>query len=85
MEIVKKKIKKQKASELIKRTEIENTPFTVVTIKEESFGSMGKYRITEIYKTEDEVKKELENITWNRIVQVMLLITESLKENEINK
>ncbi len=66
----------------VERKEIENSPFTVIRIGEECFGSMGKYRITEIYESIEEVEKELEVITWNRIVQVIILMIETKKENE---
>jgi hypothetical protein len=40
---------------------------------------MGKYRLTEEFKTVDECKEDLKEITWNRIVQVLVLI------NQINE
>lgn len=63
-------------SELIKRTEIKDTPFTVITIEGKSFGSMGQYRITEIYNNEETPKKEVQKITWNRLIQVIMLLQE---------
>lgn len=66
----------------VERKEIENSPFTAIRIGDECFGSMGKYRITEVYESIEEVEKELEVITWNRIVQVVILMIETKKENE---
>lgn len=65
-------------TELLKREEIKDSPFTVITETEKkvSFGVMGKYRVTEMYDDPRKVKKELEKITWNRIVQVMLIMQE---------
>jgi SpoVK/Ycf46/Vps4 family AAA+-type ATPase len=37
---------------------------------------MGDYRLTEKSADESEVIKELEKITWNRIVQVVMLLEE---------
>lgn len=68
--------------QLIKKEEIKNSPFTIITIEKESFGVMGEYRVTQKYKTKKEVKEELENITWNRIVQVMLILTETIKKQQ---
>ena len=72
-----KKVNKQNSSkeELVKREDIKDTPFTIVTIEEESFGAMGGFRLTE-KGTKEEIKKELEEITWNRIVQVMMILNE---------
>jgi len=60
--------------ELIEREEIENSPFTIITVEGKSFGVMGKYRLTEEGKDKDEVRKELKEITWNRIIQVMMIL-----------
>lgn len=72
-----------KSSKLIEREDLAKTPFTVVTTNGESFGTMGKYRITEFYATKEEVKKDLEQMTWNRIVQVAMLVAETMKEQTI--
>ncbi len=63
-------------SELIRRTDIEDTPFTIVTTTEGSFGTMGPWRLTHVYKDEEQCKRDLVAVTWNRIVQVIGLITE---------
>jgi hypothetical protein len=63
-------------TELIERFELENSPFTIITTDEGSFGAMGKYRITEPGEKSD-IEKELNEITWNRIVQVMLILIET--------
>jgi hypothetical protein len=72
--------------ELIKRVQIKDSPFEVITTRGKSFGVMGNYRLTEEYKDEKTVKKELKSITWNRIIQIVMILNE-LKEklNENNK
>ena len=67
-----------KNEELIKREDIKDSPFTMITTEEGTFGVMGKYRITE-FGTTKEVKAELKKITWNRIIQVIMLINENNK------
>lgn len=66
--------------ELIKRKDVKNTPFTIITINNKSFGTMGQYRITE--ETEDikQLEKELNTITWDRLLQVILILQEQNKE-----
>ncbi len=66
-------------SNLIERENIENTPFTVITENGYSFGVMAEYRITEKYDTKEEVRQELKEITWNKIIQVTALLIEKLK------
>ena len=80
---IKKASGKDKKKQLIKRTEIKDSPFTVVTVDGRSFGVMGKYRITEDSDSVREVKEQLEAITWNRIIQVVLLLDELKKD--VNK
>ncbi len=72
-----------KSEETIKRKDVKNTPFEIITIGENSFGAMGSYRITENKESIKEVEKEIKKITWNRLVQVIMILGE-LKEN-VNK
>jgi len=68
--------------ELIERDEVENTPFVIITINNESFGTFGKYRITETYHTKEQCRVELLKVDWNRIIQITTLINEMLKTNK---
>lgn len=80
--------KNSNSEELVTRKEIENTPFVVVGTEHGYFGVLGKYRLTEPMETEEEAEKATKEITWNRIVQVMMLVSEEMKElniNELNK
>ncbi len=69
--------------ELVERENLKDTPFEIITIDNESFGTMGEYRITEKNKSKEEIKKELGKITWNRIIQIVMIL-EEIKE-KINK
>ena len=62
--------------ETIKREEIKDSPFHVITIEGESFGVMGDYRLTEKSRSATKIKDELKKITWNRIIQVIMLLEE---------
>ena len=70
---------KEASSETISREEVKDSPFHVITIDGESFGVMGDYRLTE-KMSKEKVKKELKKITWNRIIQVIMLL-EEIKTN----
>ena len=69
---------KDSGKEMIERYPIPESPFTVITINEKKnhFGVMGEYRVTEEKNTRAEVVEELEKITWNRIIQVMIILNE---------
>lgn len=70
-------------TELIKRQDVKDSPFQIITTETGSFGVMGKWRITEMKDKPEEIKEELEEITWNRIIQVIMLITEKNNKNQI--
>lgn len=53
---------------------IQDTPFTAVRIEDKYFLVMGKYRLTDAFKTFEEIEQDTTIITWNRLVQVMALI-----------
>lgn len=71
------------SEELIERDEVENTPFVMITINNETFGTFGKYRITETYHTKQQCKVELLAMNWNRVIQIMTLVFDML--NAANK
>lgn len=66
------------SAELVKKSEIKDTPFLVVEIDGKAFGTFGIYRITEEYKTKEEAEEVLRPVTWNRIVQIVSIINEML-------
>ena len=72
---------KKSGKELIKREDIPNSPFEVITTDGKSFGVMGKFRITE-EGTKAQIKKELKEITWNRIIQVIMLLSQLQEEQK---
>ncbi len=73
-----------KNTETLNRVEVKDTPITVIHNLEDnrSFGVMGKYRVTEIYDDPRKVEKELKKVTWNRVIQVIMIMREDeVKEN----
>lgn len=74
-----KQDKDEPNSELVTKEEIKDSPFTIIGTEGKYFGAIGKYRITEPVDNKEEIRKDLKKITWNRIVQVMLILTEVQK------
>ncbi len=72
-------------NETIVRKEMENSPFTIITIENESFGVMGQYRLTETFKSRKEVEEELNKMTWNRLVQVFMILNELKEKAELTE
>lgn len=73
--------KQASSNELIKREDIENSPFEVITTSDGSFGAMGQYRITEVMETKEAVKEDLKEMSWNRVIQVMTIILDINNKN----
>jgi len=65
--------------ELIKRYEIEETPFTIVYTNNVYFGTMGQYKLTKDYDTKEEAEKAVTAVTWNNITNLVILLNEILK------
>jgi len=68
--------------ELIERYPVKESPFTVITIEDKHFGVMGEYKMTEDYKSRGECEDELRRITWNRIIQVMMVLDQIRKKDK---
>ena len=73
---------KEENKELITRKNVKDSPFEVIGItdKNEYFAVLGEYRITEKFKSEKEAIKEVKGISWNRVIQVMMILIEKLNK-----
>jgi hypothetical protein len=73
-----------KNQSLIERVKVEDSPFEIISMEGYHFGVMGDYRLTEKSNDIEEIKKNLESITWNRLIQVIMILDE-LKEKHNDK
>lgn len=62
--------------ELVKKIEIENTPFTAIWYKEEWNLLLGKYRIAGPFKEENEVMEAAKDTSWDTLLKVMQALIE---------
>lgn len=76
-----------KNEELIKREDIKDSPFHLISTEKGHFVSVGEYRITELRETREQALDDIKDITWNRIVQIVLILMEQRQkiEQEIAK
>lgn len=83
MEVVTESSKKSVSEELIERIDVKDSPFQLIKVDDEIFIGMGQYRLTEVYDVKDksveELLKETEVISWNKLIQVMMILIESNK------
>lgn len=74
---------KENSSELIKREQVRNSPFTIITLdNKESFIAMGMERISPSYKTIQQARKHLETHKWEITCAMIINIIEKLKKYE---
>ena len=59
---------------------IENTPFSLCYNEGKWFGLLSNKRLTEFYDNKEECIKDVTNMTWDRIVQVIWVISEKMIE-----
>ena len=61
---------------------VEETPFHILESEKGYCIVIGKYRLTDWYKTQAEAYEDAEKITWNRIIQVIAVLTQKFEEDE---
>ena len=72
------------SSEIIKKVQIQNTPFMFVEYKGESFIALGNYRVTlreeeHLLRNLKEAERFLKKEIWNMIPRVIAVINNDLK------
>ena len=72
----------QKGESLINYIPVEETPFTIVELKEEEkfFGVMGEYRLTEKFDSFMECKEDMTKLSWNNIIKVGTIIQQIVEK-----
>ena len=60
--------------ELIKREDVKDSPFTIISLDGYHFGVLGDYRITEKTNDKKKLRQDLKKFTWNRLIQVMMIL-----------
>ena len=79
--------KNENPTEIFSKIPIENTPFLIIYNEEQkiAFGVFGKYKITKDFENPEDVKNELTNMTWDKIITVMSLVYDMLEsQNQPN-
>jgi hypothetical protein len=66
--------------ELIKRTEIEGTPFVKVEQEGHKFLTLGNYRITDVDITDEEIEKLTKKQDWLFLTTVIGVIAEQVNK-----
>lgn len=85
MDVVSKNAEMQENTELVKKIEMEDTPFTIVELEGRFFGTMGNYRLTEQFDSFEECEEVMKEFSWNRVIQVMMLLVDKLKDTDLEK
>lgn len=70
------------SKEMVEKIQVPETPFTMVRFEDKWFLTMGKYRLTEPADTKEEIEAQIENTSWNRIIQIILIIIKDHDEEK---
>jgi hypothetical protein len=72
-------------TQIIERTEIEKTPFVLVTLEQGNFIALGNYRVSELYATKEEALEYINTITWDNLFNVVISLFEHLKNINVSE
>lgn len=67
---------KPQTEQLLEQHKVEDTPFTIIKYGEQWFLTMGKYRLTEPSKSREIIEEQINDVSWNRIMQVIMVTIE---------
>lgn len=68
----------KQSSELVKRTEVEGTPFVKVEHDGLKFLTLGNYRITDVDLTDEEIEKLTSGVNWLFLTTVIGVMAEQV-------
>lgn len=69
--------------QLVKRTEIKDTPFTIIEVEGMYFGTIGNYKMTETFKTFDEAHDAITANTWNNVTNLFIVLHQIFKDKNL--
>lgn len=79
-------VKENENEELVKVTPIDETPFGILKAGDKYCLVLGKYRLTENLGSEEAVREEATNTSWERIMQIAsIMVSESEEISSIRK
>lgn len=75
---------KSSNSEIFTHEQVKETPFTIIKHDEKYFGVLGNHMVTQLFDTKEECEKDLKDINWNRVMQVIWAVVEKFTKININ-
>lgn len=62
-------------NEIIKYSEVEDTPFTIINKEnKEFFVVMGQHKVSEVFNTAEEALEDAKRADWSRVIQVVAIL-----------
>lgn len=71
-------------SQIIEREQLKGTPFWIIKTEQGWFLVMGENRLSEVMPTKERVKGWLLNNQWQVIMQIIVIVTNKIKQEEVN-
>lgn len=68
--------------ELVTRIDVEDSPFVIIGTDRGYFVSLGEFRLSDTFKTEEEAWDDAVSMTWNRMIQVVMVLLDKREQLE---
>lgn len=72
----------KKNKELVKREQIEGTPFEIITTNKKHFIGMGSYRMTSEVENKEELIKMIQDKEWSLIIQTISAVWDAMNRKD---
>jgi hypothetical protein len=78
------KVDAENVAELFTRTPIKDSPFMLVCTDDGYFVCLGLYRLSELYENKQDALDFINDMTWNNIINVAMVISEIMKNKTLS-
>lgn len=77
---------KEEKNELLTEVDpIQGSPFSVVRVEDKYFLALGKYRLTELNESKEDILATVNDVDWNRLLAVMNVVATEVFKEEYEK
>lgn len=70
----------QESTQLIEKTEVEGTPFHIITYQDRNWIGLGKYRISSTEYTVKELKEKIFNMDYDFLINVIFAVIDMTRQ-----
>lgn len=72
-------------NEMLNVEKVPETPFTIVSYDDKYFVALGKYKMSDVFRTKEEALENVKDASWDRIMQVIAVTIEEYDRRRSTK